>query len=120
MITVNSSSQFVENVQKWVYLDTKLKEIHEKTKQMREMKGQLLSQLHQYATENQLDHKKIIISDGELVFAEKREYPQLSYSYIHEILSEIIPDSTEVDRIIAHLKTSRKIKTVPDIRRTYK
>jgi hypothetical protein len=113
-------NNFVENVQKWVYIDTKLKEINKKTLEMRNMKNDLMYKIHEYVKENKLQNKKIVISDGELTLYEKREYPQLTFTYIHECLSEIIKDSAQLDIIMTHLKNSRKIRISSDIRRTYK
>ena len=77
---------FVKNIQSWVFLDTQLKQINEKTKKMREKKHELLNQINGYVNENDLKNAKIEISDGELKFGEKKEYSQLTFNYLQESL----------------------------------
>ena len=44
----------IENIQKWVLLDSKLKEINEKTKKMRDMKNELAGHITHYMNNNNL------------------------------------------------------------------
>ena len=95
-----------------------LKEVNEKTKQMREMKTQLGKNICNYMTENNLnDH--IEISDGELRFFEKKEYTPLSFGYIEKRLHEIIADDEQVNFIIKYLKDKRETNVSLDIKRHY-
>jgi len=111
---------FVKNIQSWVFLDSQLKQINEKTRKMREKKHELLNQINCYVTENDLKNAKIEISDGELKFGEKKEYSPLTFNYLQESLEKIISDKKHVEYIINYLKENRQIKTTPDIRRTSK
>jgi hypothetical protein len=120
-ITIQSKEkeQFIENIQKWTTLDSQLKIINEKTKSMREMKHNLSSQICNYITENNLQNKKIQISDGTLQYHDKKEYPPLTYTYIENSLNKIIPNEEHVKHIIQYLKENREVKSSPDIRRTF-
>jgi len=111
--------EFVENIKKWATLDSQLKIVHEKTKTMRELKHNLSSQICNYITENNLQNKKIQISDGTLQYHEKKEYPPLTYAYIENSLNKIIPNEEHVKYIIQYLKENREVKSSPDIRRTF-
>ena len=124
---MNSSNQLVEksdknklteNVQKWVFIEGKLKEVNDKTKKMREMKTQLGKEICEYMTENNLN-SHIEISDGELRFFEKKEYTPLSFGYIERRLHEIIAEDEQVDFIIKYLKEKRETNTSLDIKRHY-
>ena len=110
---------FIDNVKKWVVMDSQLKIICEKTKKIREMKSQVITQINNYVSENQLENTKIEISDGELCFYEKKDYSPLTYKYIEDCLDNIIPDKKNVEYILNYLREHRTIKTSRDIRRKY-
>ena len=107
----------VENVKKWVVLDTQIKMANEKIKSMREMKMNLTHQICNFYEENNMKNKKIGISDGELQIFEKKEYSPLTFGYIEKVLKEVIKNEEHVDHIIELLKKNREIKTNSDIRR---
>ena len=118
LVEKQNKEKLIENVQKWVLIEGKLKEVNEKTKQMREMKTQLGKNICNYMTENNLnDH--IEISDGELRFFEKKEYTPLSFGYIEKRLHEIIADDEQVNFIIKYLKDKRETNVSLDIKRHY-
>lgn len=112
----SEKTKLIENVQKWVLIEGKLKEINDKTKQMREMKNQLGKDICNYMTENKLNNH-IEISDGELRFFEKKEYTPLSFTYIENRLHEIINDDDQVNFIVKYLKEKRETNSYLDIKR---
>uniref|UniRef100_A0A6C0H1H3 Uncharacterized protein n=1 Tax=viral metagenome TaxID=1070528 RepID=A0A6C0H1H3_9ZZZZ len=117
--TMSEREQFVENVKKWVAIDTQLKTINERTKQIRDMKNNLQTNIHSYMENNNLLDKKIGVSDGELRFVERKEQTALSFGYIERCLQEIMPEKSHVDYIIQYLKDKRETSVVSEIRRTY-
>jgi hypothetical protein len=116
-LVVDSKKQFSDNIQKWVLIDTQIKYINEKTRQLRESRSNLIGEIYKYVNEKKIANNKIEITDGQIVFFEKREYPPLTYTYIEKCLAEIIPEKTQVEYIIQYLKSKREIKSSPDIRR---
>lgn len=119
-IVVSSKEIFAENVRKWVFLDTQLKMINEKTKEMRDAKHKSTTLICEYMKSNEIQDKKIEIHDGDLKLYDKKEYPPLTYSYIEECLDKIISNKSQVEYILKFLKENREIKTVQDIRRSFK
>jgi hypothetical protein len=119
-IVVSSKETFAENVRKWVLLDTQLKMVHEKTKEMRDAKHTSTTLICEYMEKNGIQDKKIEIHDGDLKMYEKKEYPPLTYSYIEECLDKIISNKSQVEYILKFLKENREIKKLQDIRRNYK
>lgn len=117
-IVVSSKQQLIDDVQKWVLLEGKLKEVNEKVKGMRDMKNQLTRNITEYMKSNNLK-SNIEISDGELRFYEKKEYSALTYSYIEKCLKDIIADEKQVEYIIKYLKENREQTTSTDIKRFY-
>ena len=116
----NKRSKFIENIQKWVMLDSQIKLINEKVKKARETKHQLLDEITTYVAENNIENTKIEISDGELRFYEKKEYQPITFGYVEESLGKIISDKKQVDFIMNYLRENREITVSKDIRRNYK
>lgn len=114
---LNDKESFLENIKKWVVIDSQLKIIHEKTKKMRHMKHELTDQICYYKKSNNI-HPKISISDGELIISEKKEYSPITFTYIEKCLQKIVSDQEHVEFIINYLKENREINVVSEIRRT--
>lgn len=112
-----NKEEFVDNVKKWVILDSQIKHMNEKTKQLREAKTRTTQSLCSYMTHHSIEDKRIDISDGYLKYTEKNEYSPLTYTYIEECLDKIIKNQEQVQYIIKYLKDNREIKTSLDIRR---
>uniref|UniRef100_A0A6C0ATV3 Uncharacterized protein n=1 Tax=viral metagenome TaxID=1070528 RepID=A0A6C0ATV3_9ZZZZ len=119
IIPYQPPKDLIENIQKWVLLDSKLKEINEKTKKMRDMKNELSSNITHYMKDNNLKNH-IEISDGELRMHEKKEYTSLSFGFIEKCLKEIINDEKQIDFIIQYLKSKRETTHSTEIKRIYK
>lgn len=111
--------QFIENVQKWVSIDTQIKNANEKIKKAREMKSQIMTNIYEYVDNKSLQDTKIEISDGELRFFEKRDYQPISFGYVEDCLDKIIADKKQVEYIMNYLHENREVKLSKDIRRNY-
>jgi hypothetical protein len=112
--------KFIENVQKWVSIDTQIKTANEKIKNARQMKSTLCSEICRYAEKNALNETTIEISDGDLRFYEKREYQPISFGYVEECLEKLLVDPKKVEQIMDYLHENREVKVIKDIRRNYK
>ena len=116
---VVTKEDLIENVRRWVLLDSQMKVINEKTKKIREIKRDLSEKICKYMSTNKVTKNKISISDGELCMYEKKEYSPLTYGYVEKCLGELISDKSQVEIIMDYLKNHREITSSPDIRRTY-
>lgn len=119
IVPINNKNDLVENIKRWVIIDSQLKIINEKTKKLRNMKHELTENICNFKSKNNIDNT-VKISDGELRFYEKKEYNQLTFGYIEKSLANIIPDKSQVDYIISYLKENRETSVSTDIRRVYK
>lgn len=111
--------QFIDNIQKWVAIDSQLKAIHEKVKKARETKHQLMTNIYQYVENKALTNTKIEISDGDLRFYDKREYQPISFGYVEECLEALLKDPKQVETIMDYIHEHREVKISKDIRRHY-
>ena len=114
----SSKTKFIYNIQKWVTLDNSLKTMNQKVKLVREAKQNITDQICHYIHNENIQHKKIEISNGEtLKVYNKNEYNPLTFSYIEECLTKLLPEKEDVDYIIQYLKDNRKVTQSLDIRR---
>jgi hypothetical protein len=117
---MSEKEKFIQNIQFWVSLDNQLRAVQEKIKEMRERKHNLSGEITRYIQNNQLQKKRIEISDGSLGIYEKKEYSALTYGYIEKCLGDIIPDKKNVEYIMNYLREHRELKKSSfDIRRNY-
>jgi len=120
--TIDSSldkKEFIENVKKWVLIDNYLKQLNDKKQSFREQKQQLSKNIIQYMKTKKIENSTIEISDGEIRLYNKKDYSNLTFTYIESCLADIIPDKSHVEYIIQYLKDHREIKDEIDIRRLY-
>ena len=117
---IMDKSQLISKIQRWVLLDSQLKIVNDKTKQLREMRSQLNSKISQYMLQNNMSNTKIDISDGDLRICEKKDYSSITFGYIERCLDELISDKIQVEYIIKYLKENREVNVSSEIKRTYK
>jgi len=118
-IIPTTKGEFVENIKQWVLLDNQLKIVNEKTKQMRERKAQLNSDICNYVNEKNMNNVNVEISDGILKFYKRKEYRPITYKFLEESLNEIMPHNSAAI-VMKHIKDKREIIMHDDIRRNYK
>jgi hypothetical protein len=112
----NERELLIEHVKNWVLLDQKIQMINEKTKQIRELKSTITTDICDYIKRNNIT-SNIGISNGELRIYDKKDYKPLTFTYVEKCLNEIIKDKTHVEYIIKYLKDNREITTSQDIKR---
>lgn len=119
-LVLDEKEEFVKNIQKWNYIETQLKEVNEKTKQMRTLKNTIGGKICSYLEKNPSIKNKIGIGKNEIQMYTKKEYTPLSFTYIENKLKEIIQDENQVDFVVSYLKDKREITTTNDLRKINK
>jgi seryl-tRNA synthetase len=108
---------FENQIQQWVSLDNQLKQLNEKSKELREKRNSLEQNITNYASSNNLSNAVIQISDGKLKFANTKVPEPITFKYLEKTLGEIIKNEAQVKLIMEHIKQKRNIKIVPEIKR---
>jgi cell division septum initiation protein DivIVA len=108
---------FENNIQQWVQLDNQLKQLNDKTRELREKRNSLEQNITTYASSNNLSNATVQISDGKLKFANTKVPEPLTFKYLEKTLSEVIKNESQVKLIMEHIKQKRAIKIVPEIKR---
>lgn len=110
---------FQEHIKKWVSLDTQLKLLNEKTKEIRSERNELTDSIIEFVEDNNLSSSTIKISDGKLKFAQNRQSAPITLGFLEKCLTEIIDNDEKVAHIMNYIKDKREIKIIPDIKRYY-
>lgn len=108
---------FENQIQQWVQLDNQLKQLNEKTKELRDKRNILEQNITTYASTNNLSNATVKISDGKLKFVNTKVQEPLTFKYLEKTLSEVIKNESQVKLIMEHVKQKRAIKTIPEIKR---
>lgn len=110
---------FDNDIQKWIQIDTHLKKLNEQSKQLREQRNTLESNLTNYAKTNNITDKTIKVNNDKIKFVNTKVPEPLTFKYLEKTLGEIIKNESQVQLIMEHIKQKRSIKVVPEIKRFY-
>ena len=108
-----------QRIQRWVQLDNELKQLNERTRELRESRNVMESSILTHVAEHNLSHATVRIKDGTLKFAfNVRQPPALTLSFLNEALAECCPPQ-QAASIMQHVRAKRDAaaKLVPEIRR---
>jgi len=107
---------FENNIQKWVDLENKIKNLNKETKLLKEQQKTLETQIINTANENNISNSIIKINNIKIRFTNTTIYEALSFKYLEKNLINIINDQNTIKQIINHLKTNRNQKTVKELK----
>ena len=110
---------FEEHIKKWVHLDSEIKDLNEKQKELRNKKNQLCNSIMNEVEEKNLQQAIINITDGKLKFAQTKQTAPLTLSFIDRCLKEVIPNENQVELIMNYIKEKRESKMISEIKRYY-
>ena len=113
------SDNFQKQIQNWVSVDNKMKNLQMQVKELRQVKNTLTDSIFQYAESNNLENAVIKISDGKLKFQNVKSTSPLTFRFIEECLNDVISNEEQVKTIIKYIKSKRETKYNYDIKRSY-
>ena len=114
---------FQENIKEWVKLDTAIREINNKGKNLRDQRSNLEQNITDYVSDNSLESTTIRVQDatsqGRLQFQMQKTTPPLTMKYVSECLHNVLQDENTVDTIMEYIRTHRNHKVEMGIKRYY-
>lgn len=110
---------FESNIVQWVQIDNKVRSLNKELQELREQRNNVLNILNTTVEENKMQDTLFQINDGSLKFQTTRIPQPLSLKFVKECLSECIPNTEDVDKLMDYIKTKRNYKEVHDIKRTF-
>lgn len=110
---------FEQNIQQWVSIDNKMKQLSDQIKELRDKKNTLNDLILSHVEKSNLSNSTLQITDGKLKFIKTKDTQQLTFKYLETCLHEIIKNEDQVSRIVEYVKNKRDVKYVPEIKRFY-
>jgi hypothetical protein len=110
---------FEQNIQQWVSIDNKMKQLSDQIKELRDKKNTLNDLILSHVEKSNLSNATLQITDGKLKFIKTKDTQQLTFKYLETCLHEIIKNEDQVSRIVEYVKNKRDVKYVPEIKRFY-
>lgn len=110
---------FEDDIKQWIKLDNETKQYNEQLTILRKNKKDLGTSIWKYATDNNLQHAVIQISDGNLKFQNTKITQPLTIKFIRQCLNESINDNSQVEYIMNYIKEQRNVNYVNNIKRSY-
>jgi len=110
---------FEDSIKRWVLLDNQIKQINDKTKELKEQKNNIESNILSYIEKNNLNNATAKITGGSLKFVETKQTAPITLKFLHQCLSECIKNKEQVEYIVNYIKDKREIKYSKDIKRYY-
>ena len=112
-------NNFEDSVRKWVHLDDEIKKTNDLIRELRAKRNSIAEGIHLHVDKNNLSNATINISDGRLRFVETQSAQTLTFKFLEQCLQEIIPNRESVINILNYVKSKRKVKNFPEIKRYY-
>lgn len=99
-----------QTLQKWISLDSKMKEMNEELKMIRNEKNNLEAILNKYAKDNEMENKVINVNDNKIKFAVTKTSEPITFKYLEKNLGNIIKNENQLEKTMEYLKENREIK----------
>jgi hypothetical protein len=110
---------FEDNIKKWVSLDNQIKQINDKTKELKEQKNDIETNILSYVDSHNLNNATARITGGSLKFVETRQVSPITLKLLNQCLTECIKDESQIKYIMDYIKKKREVKFSKDIKRYY-
>ena len=110
-------NQLENNIQNWVKIDNKIKQLSNDLKTYRSKKNNLTDNILTYIETNEMEHTKIQITDGMLKFQNIKHTAPLTFKFLNECLNKCINNEEHVQQIMQFIKDQRTSKYSLDIKR---
>ena len=111
------SDIFKKRIKEWVSLDNEIRMVNDRVKELRDKRNSINEDIIRYVETNQLNASTIQLSDGSIKFGMQKIYSPLTYTFLQDILKNILPEN-ELKKIIAYIKENRISTTSTNIKRT--
>jgi predicted nuclease with TOPRIM domain len=110
---------FEDNIKKWVLLDNQVKQLNDKSKELKEQKNSVESVILNYIDTNKLNNATAKITGGSLKFVESKQTSPITLKFLNQCLLECIKNESQVEYILNYIKEKREIKYTKDIKRYF-
>lgn len=108
-------------LEEWNHIDSLIKTHTEKLNILKNKKKEISDELLELDELQQHEESTTIanLPDGKIKLVKTKITQSLTFNYLENCLNEIISSPEQVSTIIEHIKTSRKIDYVTELKRIY-
>ena len=108
-----------DNIKEWIKIDNEITSLNSRIKELRDSKKPIQSTIIEHIENEELFDATVKISDGRLKFVQQKQTPPLTLKYVEQCLKEKLSNENNVESIMDHIKNSRDIKQITNIKRFY-
>ena len=108
-----------DNIKEWIKIDNEITSLNSRIKELRDSKKPIQSTIIEHIETEELFDATVKISDGRLKFVQQKQTPPLTLKYVEQCLKEKLSNENNVESIMDHIKNSRDIKQITNIKRFY-
>lgn len=111
-------SSIEENLAEWVEIDNQIKKLNERLNVLKDRRKTICDNIFE---NDNVEADKIIanLPDSKLKVVKTKVTQSLTFSYLENCLNEIITSPEQVETIINHIKSSRNVEYVSELKRIY-
>lgn len=108
-------------LEEWNRIDSLIKTHTEKLNILKNKKREITDELLELDELQQNEESTVIanLPDGKIKLVKTKVAQSLTFNYLENCLNQIIADQEQVNAIIEHVKSSRKIAYVTELKRIY-
>lgn len=107
------------DISTWVRLDNEQRGHLERMRVLRASKTELQARIDAGFADRGIETPLVRISDGRIALVERPVVQALTLSHVRKALEQCISDTTSVERLMSHIKTTRPIRQQRELRRYY-
>jgi hypothetical protein len=109
------TTNFTHNIKTLLRLDDEIRVLQDQLKGLKKQKHDVQDQIMVTMVQRKWDKLTVDIGKFEMSMAEKKHYSSMSFSYLEKTLSQLIPEKTQLEYVLKHLKDNRNVKTTHEI-----
>ena len=110
---------FEENIKQWVTIDNEIKTMSDRLKEMKNKRSEISDTILDFVETENLNSTTININNGTLKFGTTKQSNNLTLTYVKSCLEKCLPNEDDVNTIMDVIKSSREVKVINEIKRSY-
>lgn len=106
---VQNTTNFTHNIKTLLRLDDEIRILQEQLKGLKKQKHDAQDQIMVTMVQRKWDKLTVNVGKYEMSMAEKKHYSSMSFSYLEKTLAQLIPEKTQLEYVLKHLKDNRHV-----------
>ena len=112
---MDTKDELIRNIKDWVSIDTQMRELQSKIRELRNNKKSITNQLIDVMRNNEIDC--IDIKDGQIVYSKTKVKVPLNKKTMYELLSTYFKSDNQAENVVNYIMENREEKEKESIKR---